>query len=450
MACKITFLGAAGTVTGSSYLVETPKTKFIVDCGFYQGDKKLEKFNYDPFRYDPRSLDFVILTHAHLDHCGLLPKLYREGFHGKIFCTPPTRDLAKLILTDAAQIQENGVRERDLEILFSLEDTTQTVQLLTPKTYGQPFSPASDVKIVFRDAGHILGSALVEVFADDKKIVFSGDLGNSPVPIMKNPEAIYEADYVVCESTYGNRNHVALTSRNKELLSAVRLARQRHSRLIIPSFALERSQDLLYTFNELKNTGQLGNIPIVLDSPLATKITRVYKTYTKYFDSEFLRQLAQDPDLFSFPGFKETPTREQSIELNTATGEMIIIAGSGMADAGRVQHHLQHHLGDPNAQVLFVGYQAGGTLGRKLVDGATRVRVRDHMLPVRAHIKKLESFSAHADQKGILNWLSYFTTHPKIILTHGEDESRRVLSEKITAKLKAETLLPKLGQTYEL
>ena len=450
MACKITFLGAAGTVTGSSYLVETPKTKFIVDCGFYQGDKKLEKFNYDPFRYDPHSLDFVILTHAHLDHCGLLPKLYREGFRGKIFCTPPTRDLAKLILTDAAQIQENGVRERDIEILFSLEDTTQTVQLLNTKTYGQLFSPASDIKIVFRDAGHILGSALVEVFADDKKIVFSGDLGNSPVPIMKNPEAIFEADYVVCESTYGDRNHVALTSRTKDLLSAVRFARQRHSRLIIPSFALERSQDLLYTFNELKNTGQLGNIPIVLDSPLATKITKVYKTYTKYFDSEFLGQLTKDPDLFSFPGFKETPTRDQSIELNTVTGEMIIIAGSGMADAGRVQHHLQHHLGDPNAQVLFVGYQAAGTLGRKLVDGATRVRVRDHMLPVRAHIKKLESFSAHADQKGILDWLSHFTTHPKIILTHGEDESRLALSEKIVAKLKAETLLPKLGQTYEL
>ncbi len=449
MSTSIKFLGATGTVTGSSYLLTTDSKNFLVDCGLFQGGKEESNKNYQPFPYHPKDIDFLVLTHAHLDHCGLIPKLYREGFRGKIFSTPATRDLAGAILTDAAHIQENGVNEEEIDILFSKKDVEDALKLFETYNYGKTFA-VGNIKICLQDAGHILGSAIVEIWVDNKKIVFSGDLGNSPVPIMRDPTLISKADYVICESTYGNRLHEPPTNREKKLLAAIRHAHKHHSKLIIPSFALERSQDLLYTFNLFRNTNQMPHVPVILDSPLAIKITDIYKKYTKLFDETFQQYLKVDKDLFSFPGFNQTPTVQESKTINELQDSAVIIAGSGMADGGRVQHHLIHQLGNPDNQVLFVGFQTPHTLGRKLVDGATRVRIKDINIRVEATIRSINAFSAHADQKGLMNWLFSFTTNPTVILTHGENEPRQVLSNKISRQLKCKTILPKTGQIVNL
>lgn len=459
MAISIKFIGAAGMVTGSSYLVTTESAKFLVDCGLFQGSREAGRKNYQPFPYDPKQIDFLILTHAHLDHCGLIPKFCRQGFRGKIFSTPATRDLAKAILTDAAQIQEHGVTEEQIETLFLRKDVEDALKLFETYNYTKSFT-AHGIKIRFQDAGHILGAAIVEIWVDgppslrsgrvNKKLVFSGDLGNSPVPIMRDPTLIAEADYVVCESTYGNRLHEPPSNREKKLLAAIRHAHKHHGKLIIPSFALERTQDLLYTLNLFRNTNQMPHMPVILDSPLAIKITDIYKKYTKSFDETFQKYLKVDKDLFDFPNFQRTLTTQESKTINELQGPAVIIAGSGMADGGRVQHHLIHHLNNPDDQVVFVGFCTAGTLGRKLVNGDTRVRIMNQTRTVRAQIKSINSFSAHADQKGLIGWLAGFTSQPTVILTHGEDEAREILSNKIRRQLKNKTLLPTLGQEISL
>lgn len=450
MANTIQFLGATEVVTGSSYLVTTDSTKFLVDCGLFQGEAAADRKNYQKFPYDPAKIGFLILTHAHLDHCGLIPKLCRDGFRGKIFTTPATFDLAKAILTNAAQIQEHGVTDRQLEALFIKRDATNSFKLFETYEYGKTFSPAPNIKVKFNDAGHILGSAIVEVWIGVQKLVFSGDLGNSPVPIMKDPTIVKEADYVVCESTYGDRLHELPAAREKNLLAAIKQAARDNAKLIIPSFALERSQDLLYALNNFRNSGVLPNIPVILDSPLASEITDIYKHYTRLFDADFQKYLKNDKDLFDFPGFKQTKTVAQSKALNELTGAAVIIAGSGMADAGRVQHHLLHHLDEPKTQVLFVGFQTPGTLGRKLINGEQVVSIMRHRITVKAQIKELGAFSAHADQAGILKWLAGFTSKPTIFLTHGENPSREALAKKIIIRLKTKPLIPALGESRPL
>jgi metallo-beta-lactamase family protein len=446
----IQFLGAAGLVTGSSYLVTATPAKFLVDCGLFQGEAAADRRNYRPFSYDPAKINFLILTHAHLDHCGLIPKLYRDGFRGKIYSTPATLDLAKAILTNAAQIQEHGVTDKQLEALFIKRDATNSFKLFETYEYGKIFSPAPNIKVKFSDAGHILGAAIVEVWLKQTKLVFSGDLGNSPVPIMRDPATISEANYVICESTYGDRLHEAPATREKNLLAAIQQAAKDNAKLIVPSFALERSQDLLYTINNLKNSGQLPNISVILDSPLASEITDIYKRYTRLFDADFQKYLRTDRDLFDFPGFRRARTTLQSKALNEMPGAAVIIAGSGMADAGRVQHHLLHQLGNSKNQVLFVGFQTPGTLGRQLVNRAQQVRIFRQRVTVKAQIKELGAFSAHADQKGLLNWLSGFTTRPTIFLTHGENEAREALAKEITTQLKLKPIIPSMGEYQRL
>src|SRR3989344_608872 len=449
MALSIKFIGATGMVTGSSYLVTTAQTKFLVDCGLYQGDDAADRKNYQPFPYNPKELDFVISTHSHLDHCGLIPKLVRNGFRGKIYSTPSTRELAEALLTDAAHIQEHGATEKQIETLFIKADVDQALSQFETHAYNQTFI-SGNIKICFQDAGHILGSAITEIWVEDKKLVFSGDLGNSPVPIMRDPTPIAEADYVICESTYGDRLHEPPTNREKKLLAAIRYAKQHHAKLIIPAFALERSQDLLYTLNLFRNTNQIPKIPIILDRPLAIKVTKIYKKYTKLFDETFQQYLKTDQDLFDFPGFSQTNTVEESKTINDLSGEAVIISGSRMADGGPAQHHLLHQLGRPENQVLFVGFCTPGTLGRKLISGATRVRIRDKSVSVRAKISSLNAFSAHADQKGLLAWLSGFNTNPTVILTHGEDLARQTLQGKVTRQLKRQVIVPKAGQIVKL
>ncbi|MBU1083257.1 MBL fold metallo-hydrolase [Patescibacteria group bacterium] len=449
MSLSLQFLGAVGGVTGSNFLARTDTQAFLIDCGLFQGNSQNRAHNDEPFAYDPKEIDFLILTHAHLDHCGLIPKLYHQGFRGKIYCTPATAELAKEILSDSAHIREHGANELQIEALFSYQDTLDAFKLFKTYNYNQPFKDG-EIKICLQDAGHILGSAMVEVWASGKKLVFTGDLGNSPVPILRDPTKILEADYVVSESTYGSRLHEAVDLRSKKLVTAIEYAQRHKAKIIIPSFALERTQDLLYILNQLKNQKKFTNLPVFLDSPLAGRITAIYKKYTPLFDEEFQKQLKSDPDLFSFKGFKETATRTESMALNDLVGPAIYIAGSGMADAGRVQHHILHQGNNPNNQIIFVGFQVPGTLGRKLVDGLTRVRVMDHFITVKAKIGSINAFSAHADQKGVLNWLNNFKTQPTVFLVHGEQKSREILAEKITKQLKLKAILPKLKQTIDL
>jgi metallo-beta-lactamase family protein len=450
MSLTISFLGASGGVTGSSYLLESDTDKLLVDCGLFQGDAKSDEHNYSPFAFVPKQIPFLILTHAHLDHCGLIPRLYREGFRGKIFSTPATFELTKLILADAAQIQENGANDHQLDVLFGQKDALGSFELFETFEYAKPFKISPNITATFYDAGHILGSAMVEVKIAGKTIAFSGDIGNSPVPILKDPTLLTNADYILCESTYGDRLHSSVTKRDQELLGAIRHAKKVGGKIIIPSFALERSQDLLYAFNSLQNRGVLPKIPIFLDSPLAIRITEVYGRFTKLFDQDFQAMLKHDKDLFSFSNFNTTLTAQESRVLNDLQGPAVYIAGSGMADAGRVQHHLKHHLSDSRTQVVMVGFCAPYTLGRKLLDGARRVNIRGHWINVRAQIKLIDSFSAHADQKGLLKWIAGFKTNPTVFLVHGEDSARTVLAEKVSTKLKLKVHMPKHRQTFEL
>jgi len=449
MPISLQFLGATGDVTGSSFLARTDTQALLVDCGLFQGQRQNRLHNLEPFGFNPKKIDFLILTHAHLDHCGLIPKLYHQGFRGKIYCTPATADLTKAMLSDSAQIREHGVDDQQIENLFSYQDTLDSFKLFKPLSYNRTFTNGK-IKIRLQDSGHILGSALIEIWAEDKKLVFTGDLGNSPVPILQDPTPISEANYIISESTYGNRLHDPVDLREKKLIFAIEYAKKHSAKLIIPSFALERTQDLLYTLNQLKNQNKFSNLPVILDSPLASKITAIYKKYTPLFDKEFQKQLKKDPNLFSFKEFRETVTKDESKTLNDLTGPAIYIAGSGMADAGRVQHHILHQASNPNNQILFVGFQVPGTLGRKLIDGATRVRVLDHFVNIRAKVISINAFSAHADQKGILNWLKNFKTKPTIFLVHGEEAARSALAGKITRQLKFRTYLPKLKQTIVL
>lgn len=450
MNTSIRFLGACGMVTGSNYLVSHGQTKLLVDCGLFQGDWVNRKRNYEPFAFDPTKVDFMVLTHAHLDHCGRIPKLYREGFRGKIYCTPATAELAKTILTDAAQIQEHGVRDDQIAELFNRQDALNATKLFHQLEYKTEYKINPQIKICLQDAGHILGSAFVEVWLNDKKLVFSGDLGNSPVPILRNPTIIKEANYVICESTYGDRLHTPVQHREKDLLQAALFAKQHNSVIVIPSFALERTQDLLYTFNLLINQKEFPKIPVILDSPLAADITTIYKKYTHLFDEDFQKYLKTDKDLFDFPGLQITKTVDESRKLNDLTGTAIIMAGSGMADAGRVPHHILHHASDPNTQLIFTGFQVPGTTGRKILDGAKRVKIYKYYANIRAKVSNIDAFSAHADQTGILNWLSGFRTQPTILITHGDDISRQVLADKINKQLKLKTHQPKLKEILPL
>lgn len=449
MAMSLQFLGAVGGVTGSSYLITTDTASFLIDCGLFQGQYSNEQHNWEPFAFNSKKLDFVILTHAHLDHCGLIPKLYKHGFRGKIYSTPATFEIAQAILINAAHIQEHGATDKQLESLFLPKDAKGSFKLFKTYIYDQIFTPNPKIKIRFLDAGHILGAAIIEIWIEGKKLVFSGDLGNSPVPIMKDPAIIKEADYIICESTYGNRNHESVNNRKEKLLKAIKFAQIHKTKIIIPSFALERAQDLLYTFNEFSNHNLL-NMPVFLDSPLASQITKIFKKYTNQFDDAFQVQLQKDPDLFSFKGFRETINKEDSKKLNYLKGSAIIVAGSGMADAGRVRHHILHTMDNPKNQLLFIGYQVPGTLGSKLVAGNKRVRILDYIRQVKTKIINIEAFSAHADQKGLITWLRNFTTKPTIFLTHGENHARKTLLQRINKQLKFKTYTPRYKQKFNL
>jgi len=462
---KLTFLGAAGMVTGSSYLLEVGTQKILVDCGMFQGSKTITANNRREFLYDPTAIDCVILTHAHIDHSGLLPKLCKAGFKGMIYATKVTNELCGIMLPDSAHIQEfdaeienrKGKRagRKPVEPLYSIDDARICLTHFSPVDYDTVVTLSPIVKVCFRDAGHILGSAMIEVWVTEEgkttKLVFSGDLGQPNQPIIKDPTLIDEADYIIVETTYGNRLHEDYDKEEK-LASIINASVARGGNIIIPSFAVGRTQTMLYYLHNLLKSGRIPEMPVIIDSPLAISATDIFLHNTQDYDTEAIDMLYKDHDNpLLMPQLRFTKTAEESRALNELDKPAIIISASGMCDAGRILHHLKHNLWRSEASILFIGYQAQGSLGRRLVEGARKVKVLGEEISVKAKIHSLDGFSAHADQQQLLTWLSYFKTKlANIFLVHGESEASETFAQIIKEKMEVSTYIPNLGDVATL
>ncbi|PHO07252.1 MBL fold hydrolase [Thermoanaerobacterium thermosaccharolyticum] len=466
---KIAFLGAAKEVTGSCYLVETESTKFLVDCGMFQGSEIEDEFNYQEFAFDVDEIDFMLLTHAHIDHSGRIPLLYKRGYKKKIYATKGTVDLCEYMLQDSGHIQQienewkNRKRKRagkPLRMpLYTADDGKAAMQLFCGVDYDEIIEPSLDVKVRFNDAGHMLGSSILEIWVKEgdkeTKIVFSGDLGNKNIPILRDPTIIDEADYVVCESTYGDRLHEDVGDKAKKLMEIIKKTISRGGNVIIPSFAVGRTQELLYEIHKdeelYKNEIEyISKVPVYVDSPLATSVTDVFRKHLDYFDDEARSYVENGDYPLDFPNLHFTHSAEESKALNDLKEPVIIISASGMCEAGRIKHHLKHNLWRADSTIVFVGYQAKGTLGRRILEGEKTVNIFGEEITVNAEIQNIESFSGHADQKGLMDWISSFKKKPKkVFIVHGEDSAQKVLSEKIKHELNIETVIPSKYDTYD-
>jgi metallo-beta-lactamase family protein len=447
---RITFCGAAGAVTGSNYLLEANGKKFIIDCGLHQGGLYAEEENFEPFAYDPAEISAVFVTHAHIDHIGRIPKLVKEGFRGTIYSTPPTKDFAEELLLDSEHILAHEAERAGRDPLYTADDVIGTMKLWDRVHYGETFD-VEGISVIFRNAGHILGSAIIEIKAEGKTIVFSGDLGNYPPSIIQTTEFLDHADYCVVDSTYGNRVHEDAKAREEQLKEAVIAAAKLGGVIMIPAFAMERTQDLLYYLNDLFTHHKIPRMPVYIDSPLAIKLTAVYKKYENYFDRKANALVRSGDDIFNFPGLHLCLSKEQSKEINHAPSPKIVIAGSGMSNGGRILHHEARYLSDPRSTILFVGYQAEGTLGRQIISGAKSVAIAGEEIEVRCQIKELTGYSAHADQPRILRWLEPMKgSLKKVFVTHGEPDAAGVLKEKVKEGLQVEAVAPKAGETFVL
>ncbi|WP_417614139.1 MBL fold metallo-hydrolase [Parasphingorhabdus sp.] len=458
---KIAFLGAAGEVTGSCYLVEGDGFRFLVDCGMFQGGSDAGPKNRKKFAFDPSSLDFVILSHAHIDHSGLLPKLCRDGFEGSIHTTNATAELLEIMLPDSAHIHESAAKraakrrshsKEDMEPLYKMIDAEKALSQVVPFDYDEVISLHPEIELRMRDAGHILGSAILEIWigagSEKRKLVFSGDLGQPGRPIIRDPYIVEDADYLIVESTYGNRDHKALEPSLDELVEITNnTLTHKKGNVIIPAFAVGRTQELIYYFHHLTCEGRLSNLSLFLDSPMAQKATDLTKRYMKLFDKEATKLAKWHSNSPSSILLKYTESVQESIALNTIKSGAIIISASGMCTAGRILHHLRHGLPNRNNTVLIAGYQAQGTLGRRLVEGASKVRIFGDEIPVRAEIRSIGGFSAHADRTALLAWVSALKKTPKqIFVTHGETDASIALSEGIRSILNSEVTIPSLGE----
>lgn len=462
MKMKLSFLGAAQNVTGSRHLLQTNSTSILVDCGLYQ-ERQFKDRNWDPFPMNPARIDAVLLTHAHLDHCGLLPKLVKEGFKGKIYCTDATAEIARIILLDAAHIQEEDAEHkrkrhkrqgrtgyRGDKPLYTTEDAQACLPLFTPVEYRQAVNLGDGVEATFYDAGHVLGSSIIRVKVRDKDqeriIIFSGDIGRPDRPIVCDPAVFDSADYVLIESTYGDRIHHD-TENVKELIGqAINETINAGGNVIIPSFALERSQEVLYYINELLLDNEVPKMKVFLDSPMASKITAVFKKHPELFDAEMTEFVNNHESPFKLAALQMAGTARQSKAINHITEPIIIIAGSGMCTGGRIKYHLINNITKPQNTIMFVGYQAVGTLGRRIVEGAKKIRILGEQYEVRAKITRIHGFSAHADKQELLNWLKELDTPPrKVFVVHGESKSAIAFGDYIRQQTGWDVLVPAYG-----
>lgn len=458
---KLTFNGAARIVTGSCYLLEAAGKKILIDCGMFQGAKDVTRRNYEPFAFNPKEISCLLLTHAHIDHSGLIPKLVKGGFRGRIIATPPTIDLAKIMLEDSAQVNEDDTKHENKrrlrmglpprEPLYALNDVKASFGLFRPVGYDMPYDVNDAMRMTFRNAGHILGSAIIELSVTEagktRKLVFSGDLGQWDTPLLDNPTLIADADYVLMESTYGDRLHGDVKTRGDLLSEVVRETFSKGGKLMIPSFAVERTQELLYYLHRLARDRAMPAESVFLDSPLAIDATKVFTRNMNYF-SQGLRK--EFPEPFGFRNLKFLKTSQDSQTMNEYPKPCMIIAGNGMCTGGRIRYHLKYHLWKPENTLLFVGYQAEGSLGRIILDGAETVKMMGMEVAVKADVRQIDSFSSHADSKELVKWACGFKEKPKkLFIVHGEETSSLGL-EKALDGLGFATHVPVLGETVTL
>ena len=472
---KITFLGATKIVTGSNFLVEAAGKKFLVDCGLYQGKAELEEQNYREFDYNPAEIDFMLLTHAHIDHSGRIPKLYNDGFKGPIYAHKATCDLCSIMLPDSGHIQEmesewkNKKRIRKGQPtrppLYTAEEAIKCMEIFVPVKYDDIIQVDENIYVRFNDAGHMLGSSIIEIWAKEDgketKAVFSGDLGNNDIPLLSEPTMIDNCDYLVMESTYGSRLHVRNDQKAELFLKIVSETIDNGGTVVIPSFAVGRTQEILYEINKIKENRHdeeflreyrtLMKVPVYVDSPLAISATQVFKENMDLFEDEVKEEMERGNNPLEFPGLKFTQTADESKALNESDEPSIIISASGMCDVGRIKHHLKHNIWNPKSTILFVGYQAPGTLGYEIVNGAKKVTIFGEEFAVNARIEYIEGYSGHADQEGLMNFVYSFYNKPKhIFLVHGEEESQEVLRNKILEETGIGVSIPEYGETYQL
>jgi metallo-beta-lactamase family protein len=459
MQARLRFLGAARNVTGSRHLLEVDGTQILVDCGLYQ-ERQFASRNWDPFDVPPAKIHAVLLTHAHLDHCGLLPKLVKEGFKGRIYCTAATADIAKIILLDAAKIQEEDAAYKKKRHkkegragphndvpLYTVADAQACTPLFAPVSYGQDVQVAPGIHATFSEAGHVLGSSFINVNVQQngatRDVLFSGDVGRTHRPIIRDPDAVKDGDYVLVESTYGDRLHEDRMDIKTAIAKAINTAKEAGGNLIVPSFALERSQELLYFISELLREDAIPHLTVFLDSPMASAITKVFRRHPELYDAQMRRTVQKRESPFDFPGMTYTETTNESKAINAIKGTIIVIAGSGMCTAGRIKHHLVNNITRPESTIMFVGYQAVGTLGRRIVDGDPEVRILGRNYPVKARVVQIRGFSAHADRDELLQWLSSLPKPPrKLFVIHGEAESAQSFGQYVHEKTGWDVLVP--------
>ncbi len=459
MQVKLSFLGAAQNVTGSKYLLEANNIKLLVDCGLYQ-ERDFRGRNWEPFPFQPHTIDAVLLSHAHIDHCGLLPKLVREGFKGKIYCTAATSEITEIMLLDSAKLQQEDAefkKERHQregrkgpfpEIpLYTIDDAKAVFPLFFTTQYEKTVSIGDGVEATFHEAGHVLGSSMIKIVVrqggEQRTILFSGDVGTRNKPILRDRTTFDEADYVIVESTYGDRLHKNSADIGDSLAEIINFTREAKGNIIVPSFALERTQEILYYLNELLMEHRIPRLMIFVDSPMANSITEVFERHPELYDEEMAELIRQHRSPFDFPGLKMIRTVEESKAINNIAGSIVIIAGSGMCTGGRIKHHLVTNISRRESTILFVGYQAIGTLGRHIVDGAKQVRILGQHYPVRARIVQIDSFSAHADRDGLFRWLSGLKKAPRhVFVTHGESQAANHFGNFLKAKTGWEISVP--------
>ncbi len=467
---QISFLGAARTVTGSCFMVTTSKYKFLVDCGMFQGQNKEVMLNVDDFTFAPNTIDFMFLTHAHIDHSGRIPKLFNDGFKGKVYTTKATADLCSIMLPDSGHIQEMEIEwinrkriragKHPVPPLYTAETAVECLELFEPCDYDEVIEINDDIKVRFRDAGHMLGSAIIELWVKENgketKAVFTGDLGNNDTPILRNPELVGSADILVMESTYGDRNHKEREDRFERFIDIVNETIDKGGSVVIPSFAVGRTQEIVYGLNQNKERfkekyDKILKTPVYIDSPLAISATEIYKNNTQCYDEEARKYIMENKNPVDFPTLKLSRTVDESKAINENPEPSIIISASGMCEAGRIRHHLKHHLWEENSTILFVGYQAVGTLGRRLVDGEKQVRIFGEDITVKARVEYIEGFSGHADQKALINWLNNFEKKPEtVFIVHGEPEAQDIFAGIISDTFGIRTIIPNRGDVFEV
>jgi metallo-beta-lactamase family protein len=464
---NLTFLGATRTVTGSCYLLRFNDKQVLIDCGLFQGGPEMEEMNNMGFHFAPRDIDYVLLSHAHIDHAGLIPRLYKLGFNGKIICTHATKDLCSIMLPDSGYIQEEAAEyaskrrqqhgQPPRQPLYTREDAEVCMKVFKSCDYDKMIDLDRDISVRFRDAGHILGSAYIEIHAQENKsetfILFSGDQGQTDQPIIKDPTMPTDCapDYMLIESTYGNRMHEAAVDRQKQLVDAVKANQRNGGKLIIPAFSVGRTQNILYYLNEAIDKGELDSVKVYVDSPLAIGALQIYANHKECFDQETLDMIKNDPLPLDFPGLTLTKTSNDSKKINEDQGPAVIIAASGMCEGGRVRHHLKHNIWKRESTILFVSFQAEGTLGRKILDGNKDVNIFGEEYHVAAKVMQITGFSGHADKEGLVTYASKLKAKPKTtFIIHGDLDSAGALSEELVHRLNYNIRIPQPFEKAQL